>query len=519
MATTLIENIIRKILNENFVRFLEGAFIDADGNPIPINLENNGGSGLIPHFAYASDPSGTGFILTTSTELEYIAIKVAAPDAVLTVADFSGLWFHRKGLPGVSIPGADGINGKNGGFPCIYSSDTDETQPDQGGIKFNNANPGLATEMYISAMSPSGMDLTALLNAIPGGAKFMLSTDSPEGSTLAVFQFDESPTNNTGWFTVPITNLAISESAFVDEDPCVFQINGTSNINIDPVTGRLMVDGVDKSGTTAVATFSALPDPTTVPLNVYYVTAQDCFVYANGGEWWPVNGRANIYRASGLPLTVIAPAVLASAIADNGSGKVRVTANSHGLTAGQNNGRIYISGGGTWTAGLYRFTYVSANTYDLPDVTYSGALGTPTVARGNATDEIVVKTVSIPPLTDKSSIEVFVASLYNDSTETKRTVVDWGGVRFFNRNDNTSGNDATYQGPMIINLNSTTLKQATLGIGVAGGKAASSAVPATGSFAHAAATTMNIIAILGNASVPVGTESITYNMIRAAWEV
>lgn len=114
---------------------------------------------------------------------------------------------------------------------------------------------------------------------------------------------------------------------------------------------------------------------------------------------------------------------------------------------------------------------------------------------------------------------MFIASLYNDSTETKRTVVDWGGVRFFNRNDNTSGNDATYQGPMIINLNSATLKQATLGIGVAGGKAASSAVPATGSFAHAAATTMNIIAILGNASVPIGTESITYNMIRVAWEV
>lgn len=199
---TLLENVIKKVLSENFIRYLNGEIIDKDDNPIPINMENNGGSGLIPHFAYASDPSGNGFTLVTSTELEYIAIKVAAPDAVLTAADFSGLWFHRKGLPGASIPGADGINGKNGGFPCIYSSDTDETQPDQGGIKFNNANPALATEMYISAMSPSGMDLTALLNAIPGGAKFMLSSDSPQGSTLAVFQFDATPTDNTDWFTL-----------------------------------------------------------------------------------------------------------------------------------------------------------------------------------------------------------------------------------------------------------------------------------------------------------------------------
>lgn len=519
MANTLIENIIRKILNEKFVRFLEGALVDENGNPIPIDLEDNGGSGLIPHFAYASDPSGNDFTLTSSTELEFIAFKVAAPDAALTAVDFSGLWFHRKGLPGVSIPGADGINGRNGGFPCVYSSDTDETQPDQGAIKFNNANPALATEMYISAMSPSGMDLTALLNAIPGGAKFMLSTDSPEGSALAVFQFIESPTDNTGWFTVPITNLAISAAAFVDEDTCVFQINGTSNINIDPLTGRLMVDGVDKSGTTAVATFSSLPDPTTVPLNVYYVTAQDCFVYANADEWWPVNGRAVIYRSPGLPVTILAPAVLASAIADNGSGKVRVTANSHGMVSGQNNGKIYVSGGTGWTPGLYRFNYVSANTYDLPDVTYSGALGTPTVARGNATDEILVKTISIPPLTDKSSIELFIATLFNDSTETKRTVVDWGGVRFYNRNDNTSGNDAAFQGPMIINLNSDTLKQAALGIGVAGSKAASSAVPVTGDFSSAIATTINIIAILGNSITPVGTESVTYNMIRGVWEV
>lgn len=519
---TLVENILRKAVEEGFVRYEDGNFYDKDDKIISVNQEPGSpsiGSNLIPVIAYASAPDGTGFTLTSSDTLDYTAVKLMAVDATPVAEDFAGLWRRWKGLPGASIPGADGIDGMNGGFSCVYSADTDATAPVQGGVKFNHANPALATEMYISAISPAGTDLTGVLDEIPAGAKFILSAAYPSGTSLAVFRFDTTPTDNTGWFTVVVENLSMSTSTFTDEDTCVFQLVGTSNINIDPVTGRLMIDGVDKSGTTAVATFSSLPDPTTVPLNVYYVTAQDCFVYANGDEWWPVNGRAVIYRSPGLPVTILAPAVLASAIADNGSGKVRVTANSHGMVSGQNNGKIYVSGGTGWTPGLYRFNYVSANTYDLPDVTYSGALGTPTVARGNATDEILVKTISIPPLTDKSSIELFIATLFNDSTETKRTVVDWGGVRFYNRNDNTSGNDAAFQGPMIINLNSDTLKQAALGIGVAGSKAASSAVPVTGDFSSATATTINIIAILGNSSVPVGTESVTYNMIRGVWEV
>ncbi|MBY0498909.1 MAG: hypothetical protein K2P74_04725 [Nitrosomonas sp.] len=518
---TLVENILRKAVEEGFVRYEDGNFYDKNDQIISVNQEPGSGvsSNMIPFIAYASAPDGTDFTLTNSNTLEYTAFKIAAADAVLVAADFTGLWFHRKGLPGASIPGANGVDGRNGGFPCVYSSDTAATAPAQGTVKFNHANPALATEMYINSISPSGTDLTGVFDEIPAGAKFVLGADSPSGTSLAVFSFDTTPTDNTGWFTVEVTSLSISSASFVDEDTCVFHIIGTSNINIDPVTGRLMVNGVDKSGTTAVATFSSLPDPTTVPLNVYYVTAQDCFVYANGAEWWPVNGRAVIYRSPGLPVTIIAPAALVTAIADNGSGKVRASSAGHGLVSGQNNGRIYISGGGTWTPGLYRFTYVGAGNYDFPDVTYSAGLGVPTVARGNATDEIVVKTISVPPLTDKSSIELFIASLFNDSTETKRTIVDWGGVRFYNRNDNTSGNDAAFQGPMIINLNSATLKQAALGIGVAGSKAASSVVPVTGDFSTAAATTMSIIAILGNSTTPIATESVTYNMIRAVWEV
>ncbi|MBY0474226.1 MAG: hypothetical protein K2Q13_04080 [Nitrosomonas sp.] len=512
---TLLENVIRKILQEDFVRLLGGALVDGDGNPIDLGIGS--GSGMVPFYAYASDQNGTGFTLANSTELEYVAVKVAAPDAVLTVADFAGLWFHRKGLPGTSIPGADGLDGKNGGFSVVYSSDTAATDPGQGIVKFNNANPALATAMYISALSPSGTDLTGLISTIPSGAKFVLEIDSPVSGALAVFQFTSVPTDNTDWFTVSITNLSMSSSSFTQDDTCVFQIMGFSNIAIDPVTGRLMVDGVDKSGTTEVATFSVLPDPTTVPLNVYYVAAQDCFVYANGSEWWPVNRRAIVYR-SGNPTTVIAPASLASAIADNGSGKVRVTAAAHGLTSGQNNGKIYISGGGTWTAGLYRFTYVSASTYDLQDVTYGAGLGVPTVARGNATDEIVVQTIHIPPLTTQSSIELLIASLYNDSTETKRTIIDWEGVRFYNRNDNTSGNDASFHGPTIINLNSNTLRKSTLGLAFVGGKSTSGSVPIEGTFNTAVGTTMILKALLGNSTTPIGTESITFNDIRAVWE-
>ncbi|WP_293006873.1 hypothetical protein [Nitrosomonas sp.] len=511
---TLISNIISKVREAGFVRFLNGELVDQHNNSILVDV---GESGLVPYVAYASGPNGEGFTMTSSTELEYIAFKSAASDAVLTVSDFAGLWFHRKGLPGASIPGQNGVDGRNGGSPIVFGGDTSATRPGEGVVKFNNANPALATAMYIDAFSPSGTDISGLLSTIPSGAKFILSIDSPTETTMAVFQFNGAPVDNTDWFTVAVTNISASSTSFVDGDTCTFEIMGFTNFSIDPVTDRFMVDGVDKSGTTSVATFSALPDPTTVPLNVYYVTAQDCFVYARGSEWWPVNRRAIVYR-SGNPTTVLAPATAATAIADNGSGKVRITAAGHGLTSSQNNGKIYISGGGTWTPGLYRFTYVGSGNYDFQDVTYGAGLGVPTVSKGNATDEIIVQTIHIPPLTTQSSIELLIASLNSDSTETKRTIIDWEGVRFYNRNDNGAGNDASFHGPTIINLNSNTSRSCTLGLAFVGGKSTSGSIPVTGNFSTATGTTMVLKALLGNSTTPIGTESITYNDIRAVWE-
>ena len=75
------------------------------------------GSSAYVYVAYASDASGTGFTLTYSANLDYIAFKnvqnnpIVAPQA----SDFAGLWFNYKGATGATgATGAAGSNGTNG---------------------------------------------------------------------------------------------------------------------------------------------------------------------------------------------------------------------------------------------------------------------------------------------------------------------------------------------------------------------------------------------------------------------
>lgn len=163
----LITNLVKRIIQENFVQFVDGQLIFKDG---AIDLADpgggDGGPTMVPVIAYATDPSGAGFSLTPSADLQYIAIAVLSSNVVPAVTDFSGKWQKWKGDPAAQEPSVPGANGEPGGIRMNFSTIILEQKPGTGKVQFNNANIALATEMFIDDTMPSGLDLSGFWNVL-----------------------------------------------------------------------------------------------------------------------------------------------------------------------------------------------------------------------------------------------------------------------------------------------------------------------------------------------------------------
>ena len=98
------------------------------------------------------------------------------------------------------------------------------------------------------------------------------------------------------------------------------------------------------------------------------------------------SGRDVMYAAAGAS----APSAVASASSGT---KTRVTMTAHGLTSANNGVAVPVTAGTNWTPGLYVFTYVDANTFDL-DVAWNASFGNPTITI--ATGSSLVTTIHSP---------------------------------------------------------------------------------------------------------------------------
>ena len=100
----------------------------------------------------------------------------------------------------------------------------------------------------------------------------------------------------------------------------------------------------------------------------------------------------------------------ATAVASASAGaKTRVTHTGHGLTSTNNGVSLPVTAGTNWAVGLYPFTYVDANTYDL-DVAWNAAFGVPTItaATGSGLQTQLRDAVDIPVglMQNNSRIEI-----------------------------------------------------------------------------------------------------------------
>lgn len=109
----IIVNIKNKMIEEQFVRYIDGKLIAGKENTVIDQVLDTGtpGSGdpgapgisSILHIRYADDELGNGFTDAQAGK-PYAAWKIFNDPAYVPVAsDFTGNWFYRLGLPGTSI--------------------------------------------------------------------------------------------------------------------------------------------------------------------------------------------------------------------------------------------------------------------------------------------------------------------------------------------------------------------------------------------------------------------------------
>ena len=236
---TLIQNVIKKMKSEGFVRYVNNKFLDGQDDEITVNVDGSGSGSNPMWVGYATSAAGANFTVepTTAqaTTYEYIAFKTHPTKPGKN--EFANLWFHRKGIQG--IPGEKATNGTNGdhaGFRYNYSSDTTETRPGGGVVKFNNANPALATEIYLDYSVVSGLSIASVIELFTEGMTIMLRPNNNTSAAFAVFQVNGAQYPDEEWTTISVENLVMSGTAFAPGDELCLQFFGGSSGGTGTVT-------------------------------------------------------------------------------------------------------------------------------------------------------------------------------------------------------------------------------------------------------------------------------------------
>lgn len=407
----------------------------------------------------------------------------------------------------------------------VYVGGDSQTWPTKGLLRFNNADTSIPTEAALANLTNETVDqgIGSYIAEQPAGV--YMHVRSTQTNKFGIYKIAAIPASRTAhkYFAVTVVNGL----ALTDGDEVTVSFSSNANMVYDSTTEAVTVGGTTVSGYSTAATFANLPAASgfTVP-EVYWVTDPGIWVMCDTtlDAWVPLNNFGRLYRNS-TPFKTTAPETQASAISDNGSGKVRITAASHLLTASQNDYSVYISSwtAGNGVAGRYRITWVSANTYDLPDLAYDVALGTPVVALANNTAPILLTEVDLPPLNSKSVIRVRQASLTADSGEDRKFCIDLmeadgsPSTNLFSRNTTTAGNLGEYDDLAFRNLGATNSQQGLTPGTQTGSPATLTATPEVATIQTNVATKLKIYLLMENGLTGV-CHNYTTNDLVVYWE-
>lgn len=121
--------------------------------------------------------------------------------------------------------------------------DTSTTAADPGNQDFrlNNTTLGSVTEIFIDDNTVAGFSIDTLAGFLAAGHRIYIQQNN-DSSKAALFQVSGAATDNTGWWTIPVTVLA-SGTLFDNNQECTFIISFSSTGTSDGDKGDITVSG------------------------------------------------------------------------------------------------------------------------------------------------------------------------------------------------------------------------------------------------------------------------------------
>lgn len=187
--------------------------------------------------------------------------------------------YHKAGgVWGAPVANIMGPSGEPAGIPYLYDTDTANTDPGSGKIKFDNATLTAATVVRISETDADAADLATLIAELGAGSSTIRSivwmVKESDPASLFVFTIDGAFTDHGTWDSYSITPLAFAGS-FADNDPVriFFALTGDKGDQGDP--GADGAPGEPAGRSISLIWFGTLPAFTTTPMAVYIVPPVD----------------------------------------------------------------------------------------------------------------------------------------------------------------------------------------------------------------------------------------------------
>jgi hypothetical protein len=125
----------------------------------------------------------------------------------------------------------------------IELANTTDSDPGAGLIKFNNATPASATELYIDDSTSDSVDLSTLFASF-GAAGFIKIQSVVDAGEWAIFKWTATPTDQTGYFKFVVTPQA-SKGTLDDADAVLIEFDSG-------VAPRETVSALATSGSVAI---------------------------------------------------------------------------------------------------------------------------------------------------------------------------------------------------------------------------------------------------------------------------
>ena len=160
-------------------------------------------------------------------------------------------------------------------IPSTYNFDssTASADPGAGDFRFDNATPASVTNIYVNDAEHTGRDNAFQLGNLAYGD--IIKMRSPYFNRHWIGRVDGTPTDNTGWWTIPVAHID-SSSLFVSSNPV--------QIEIDSLSQTQSVYSAFKTSTTSRNTTTTLADDPDLSVTVAepgYYMVEVCFIWGN----------------------------------------------------------------------------------------------------------------------------------------------------------------------------------------------------------------------------------------------